>query len=281
MIDSSFLNELQRFNLIVNKRVTSKYVGEKKSAYSGSGTIFKDHRIYTMGDNFKAIDWRVYARTDDMYIKLFEEERNLNVHILIDSSASMKYNNKFDYAGKLGLGFAFLALKNNEKINFSTFADELENFRGARGKGQIITMLKHLNSIKPKGKSNLFDTFKLYKKNIRSKSFVVIISDFLIEPEKIINSLQLLGRGHTVKIIQVLDKEEKEMPLEGDFDLIDSETDFKLRTYISKRGQKDYIEKLNQHNSKIENVCNEFGFKFYQFTTDKPIFDTFFKLVND
>ena len=95
MIDSSFLNSLKKLDLIINKRVTSKYRGERKSISKGGGTIFKDHRIYAPGDNYKAIDWKVYARTDDLFVKLMEEERNLDVHILIDTSASMHYKNKF------------------------------------------------------------------------------------------------------------------------------------------------------------------------------------------
>lgn len=281
MIDIAFLNELQRFNLIINKRVTSKYTGERRSAYAGAGTIFRDHRIYTEGDNFKAIDWRVFARTDDLYIKQFEEERNLNVHILIDSSSSMGYKSKFDFAGKLGLGFAFLALKNNERINFSTFSTSLEVFKGSKGKRQIITMLDYLNSIKPKGVSNLYDAVKMYKKGMGSKSFVVILSDLMMDPEKIVDALRLLGKGHTVKVIQVLDTDEKEMPLEGDFTLIDSETDFKLRTYVSKRSQAEFIAKLQKHASLIRTVCSDLGMKFYQFSTKQSVFDVFFEIMSN
>ncbi len=281
MIDVSFLKELNKFNLIINKRVTSKYTGECKSIGAGSGTIFKEHRIYAPGDNFKAIDWRVYARTDDLYVKVFEEERNLNVHILIDTSGSMAFNNKFDYAARLGLGFAFLALKNNEKIHFSTFAKDMVTFRGSKGQRQIISMIDHLNKIKPAGESEIFNSIREYKKNIHSRSFIVIISDFLTDVDKIIASLQLLGKGHTVKIVQVLDIEEKDMPLEGDFNLLDSESSNKLRTYISKRTQQTYIKRLNQHVNKIKTACTELGFQFFQFTSEKPIFDTFFELVNN
>lgn len=280
MIEASFLQELNRFNLIVNKRVTSKYTGERKSIGSGSGTIFKEHRIYAPGDDFRAIDWRVYARTDDLYVKMFEEERNLNVHILIDTSGSMAFNEKFDYAAKLGLGFAFLALKNNEKIHFSTFAKDIATFKGSKGQRQILAMLDHLNKIKPEGVSEIFNSVRAYKKGIHSRSFIVIISDFLTDVDKIIASLRLLGKGHTVRVVQVLDIEEKDMPLEGDFTLLDSESPAKLRTYISKRTQQTYVKRLNQHVNEIKTACTELGFKFFQFTTEKPVFDTFFELVN-
>src|SRR3989344_7468714 len=114
MIDTNFLNQLDRFSLIVYKRVTSSYAGEKRSIAEGRGLVFKDHRMYARGDDVKLIDWKVYARTDDLYVKRYEEERSLSVHILIDCSASMNFGRKmkkFDYASMIGVGFAYLAMK--------------------------------------------------------------------------------------------------------------------------------------------------------------------------
>ena len=125
MIDTSFLDQLGRFSLVVRKRVTSSYTGPRKSIASGRGMAFKDHRIYAPGDDFRLIDWKVFARTDDLYIKNYEEERNLTVHVIVDHSASMNFGktlSKFDYASMLGVGFAYLAMKENEKFQFSTFS---------------------------------------------------------------------------------------------------------------------------------------------------------------
>src|SRR3989344_7621446 len=125
MIDPSFLGELKKFSLIVNKRVTSKYVGQKRSIAVGSGMIFKDYRIYAPGDDFKNIDWKVYGRTDDLIVKTFEEERNMEVHIIMDISKSMDFGrkiSKFDYAAMIGVGYAYLAMNDNAKFKFSTFS---------------------------------------------------------------------------------------------------------------------------------------------------------------
>ena len=108
VIDTSFLGQLDKFSLVVNKRVTSNYIGPRKSMALGRGLIFKEHRIYAPGDDIRSIDWRVYARTDDLYVKTYEEERNLTVHIIVDYSASMGFGkavSKFDYASMLGVGF--------------------------------------------------------------------------------------------------------------------------------------------------------------------------------
>ena len=91
MISTEFLDQLDRFHLVVKKRVTSNYIGPRRSIATGRGLTFKDHRIYSPGDDIRLIDWKVFARTDDLHIKTFEEERNLTVHIIMDSSASMGF----------------------------------------------------------------------------------------------------------------------------------------------------------------------------------------------
>ena len=132
MINTDFLDQLDRFHLVVKKRVTSSYVGPRKSIIAGRGLTFKDHRIYSPGDDIRLIDWKVFGRTDDLYIKTFEEERNLTAHIIMDSSASMGFGkpiSKFDYAAMLGVGFAYLSMRENERFQFSTFSEKLDVFQ--------------------------------------------------------------------------------------------------------------------------------------------------------
>ena len=90
----------------------------------------------------------------------------------------------------------------------------------------------------------------------------------------------MLKKGHIVKVVQILDADEKNMPFEGDFKLIDSETNILLRTFISRRGQLDYVERLKNHAEKIDSICSDYGIKFYQFNTSIPIFDSFFDLAS-
>ena len=283
MIDTSFLDQLTRFNLVVNKRVTSNLAGPRRSIAAGRGSTFKDYRIYAPGDDIRLIDWRVYARTDNLYIKVKEEERNLTVHIIIDASASMGFGkpiSKFDYASMIGVGFAYLALRDNEKFQFSTFADQLEIFQPRRGMSHLAAMVQHLNSIKPKGYSKLLDTIRQYKKVIGSKSMLVIASDFLVNIEEIREAFYLLG-DHEIKIIQVLDRVEKEFKMEGDLKLIDSETKGMLRTFVSPRMRMEYQQQLDAHCAKIGEVCNKLGVEYHLAVTDVPIFDTFYRILED
>ncbi|MBI2653791.1 DUF58 domain-containing protein [Candidatus Woesearchaeota archaeon] len=281
MLDTTFLDQLTRFNLVVKKRVTSNLAGPRRSMATGRGLTFKDYRIYAPGDDIRLIDWKVYARTDDLYIKAYEEERNLVVHIIIDGSASMGFGrpiSKFDYASMIGVGYAYLALRENEKFQFSTFADTLEIFQPRRGMSHLAAMVQHLNSVKPKGYSKLLDTIKQYKKVIGSKSLLVIASDFLVNIDEIREALYFLG-DHQIKIIQVFDRVEKEMKMEGDMKLIDSETKGMLRTFVSPRLRMDYQQKLDEHCAKIEEACNKLNIDYHLAITDTPIFDTFYKIL--
>lgn len=280
-IETSFLSELDRFNLVITKRVTSSFIGQRKSMAAGRGVMFKDYRIYAPGDDIRTIDWKVFARTDDLYVKTHEEERNLILHIIMDFSASMNFGKKmtkFDYASMLGVGFAYLAMKDNEKFQFCTFSDELSVFQPRRGMGQLISMVDHLNGLKTKGHSMLKDALVQYKKVIGSRALVFLISDFLIPIEEIREALYSLGKQEA-KVIQVLDPQERELSMQGDFKLKDSETGEKMNVNISRRLTQQYEKLLDSHIANIQDTCNKLGFRFHSVTTDLPIFDAFFQIL--
>jgi len=281
MIDSSFLDQLNKFSLVINKRVTSSFTGQRKSIALGKGMTFKDHRIYARGDDFRSIDWKVYARTDDLYIKTFEEERSLNVHIVMDASNSMKFGkpiSKFDYASMIGVGMAYLAMKGNEKFQFSTFSDNLEVFQPKRGMSQLASMIDYLNNLKTKGSSKLLDAVIHYKKLIGSKSLLVLTSDFMFDVDEIKESLIRLGK-HRIKVIQVLDPIEKDLNINGDFNFKDSETNDLLRTFVGQNLRSKYQNLLNDHSAKIQETCDTLGVDFFQVTTDVPVFVSFYKIL--
>ena len=281
MINTDFLDQLSRFHLVVKKRVTSNYIGPRRSIATGRGLTFKDHRIYSPGDDIRLIDWKVFARTDNLYIKTFEEERNLTAHIIMDASASMGFGrpiSKFDYASMLGVGFAYLAMRENEKFQFSTFSETLDAFQSRRGMSQLASMVFHLNNTKTQGHSKLLDSMRQYKKIIESRSMLVVISDFLMDIQEVTEALYTLG-DHEIKVIQILDPIEKSLKYSGDFKLIDSESKNILRTYISPRLRVQYQQMLDDHTAKIEETCNKLGYHFNQITTDTPVFDAFYKVL--
>ena len=280
MITTEFLDYLDRFRLIINKKVTSNYTGKRTSLYTGTGATIKDYRIYSPGDDWRLIDWKIYARTDHLYIRRYEEERNLVMHALVDSSASMNYGSpvtKFEYGAMLGVGFAYLALKENEKFQFATFSEDVKVFQPRRGLGHLASMIEYLNSVRPASKSRFKDMMVKYKKFLTSRSYIVIVSDFLFDIDEIREGLLTLASGnHEIKVMQVLDTTEKDLPVEGDVKLKDAESTETLRTYIGPKLVVEYENKLEQHIARIGKICTGIKANFCVATTATPIFDIFY-----
>lgn len=281
VIDTSFLKQLDKFNVILKKRVISNYAGSRQSKNYGTGLVFYDYKEYVPGDDYRSIDWKVYARTEDFYIRRFEEERNMRIHIIIDASASMNFGTtfkKFEYASMIGMGFCYMALKNNESFEISTFAEQLDIFKAKKGMNKLITVLDMLNKVTPKGKSLFRDSIERYKAAIQTKSLVIIISDFLFDPEELKNTLYLFKKSE-VMVVQVLDSTERELSLQGDVILDDSETADRMRTFISNKLIENYSEQLLDHIYHIKKICDSFDVKFLSVSTDTPVFETFYSLL--
>ncbi len=282
MITTEFLKQLDKFSLVVNKRVTSSFIGERRADIAGTGLVFKDYSNYSLGDDFRGIDWKAYARTEKLYVKRYEEDRNLTVHLIVDFSGSMDFGSKikkYEYGSMVGLGFAYIALKNNEKFVLSTFDDKLEFFKPKKGIGQIASILDYLKNKKAEGVSSFQDSLIRYKQLIHSKALIVIISDFFYDIEQIKNILYRYKKNHIV-LVQVLDSIEKNFNLEGDFNLVDLESDSRLHTFIDPYVRKKYFEELELHQSKIKAVCDEVKAHFYVVGTDENIFDVFYRILD-
>ena len=143
---------------------------------------------------------------------------------------------------------------------------------------QLASMVFHLNNTKTQGLSKLLDAMVQYKKVIGSRSMLVLVSDFLVDIDEVTETLYTLG-DHEIKVIQLLDPIEKNLKYSGDFKLVDSETQSRLRTYVSPRLRVEYQQMLDSHTAKIEETCNKLGIHFHQLTTDTPIFDAFYKVL--
>jgi len=237
------------------------------------------YREYTQGDDFKTIDWKVYGRTEKLYVKEFEEEKSLTTHILLDTSKSMDFRNKFTYAAKLALGFAYLVTKDNEKFSVAAFGEEINITKPKRGRKYLSQIIDLLNSTELIGQTRFDYCMEKYASVIKSRSLVIVISDFMADAQGIRNSIFRLGDNELL-LVQVLDPIEKNLDLGGEAKLIDLETDAKMDIYTSPRLRAEYQQKLNDHNAKIKETCIAVGADFYTVTTDKPVFDAIFEVVN-
>lgn len=282
VIKLDFLKSLDRLQIILKKRIHANIQGSHESSAGGQGLVFQDFKAYVPGDDFRHIDWTIYARTDKFFVKRFEEERNLAVHILVDSSASMNYGHeikKFEYASMIGLGFSYMAMKRNEKFNFNTFTSEVTKFKSGKGANQLVKIHDFVSRLKIDGQSFFKEAMDSYKKNINSKSLIVLISDFLYDLEEVRLVLKQYHKSE-IYIIQVLDPAERDLRISGDVILEDAETHSRLRTFVSRRMKQNYQSKIEEHIFKLKDLCDEVDANFISVTTDTPIFETFYHVLS-
>ncbi len=284
MIEEDFLRHLDRMSVLVQKRVSSNFIGERKSLQTGKGNMFKDHRMYTPGDDFRDIDWKVYGRTDKLHVKKYEEDKSLSTHIILDSSKSMDYKSgdvtKFEYASMVGLAFAYMAMKKNERFMLSTFADSLDIFTPRRGRRQFVRVIDYLKEKQAGGKTNFEQSLLTYLKRIGSRSLIVVVSDFFYDIDEIERSLKRFKNCEII-LIQVIDEVESRMNLKGDLRFRDMETSQVIRAFMDAVTKKLYFKKKEEHNEKLKWIASSLGAKFYTFSTETPIFDSIYNVLRN
>lgn len=274
MIDLQYLEELEKFQLALKRNASSIQSGEQKSSHTGQGMVFKDHKEYIPGDDIRKMDWKAYARTKDYYVKRFEEERRLNIHILLDRSSSMDYGevNKYEYAAKLGLGVAKMSMNTNDKFSYSVFSETLTNLSSGRRTSNISELVEVLNNTRKTPESRIEECVTEYSNRIQNESAVIILSDFLADPEKIEAGLESLKHTNPI-VVNVLDSTELDPDFEGDKILKDPESKSKLRTFLSRKTREDYRDKMESHVTEIEEISRKNGAQFVQASTENDIFN--------
>jgi len=284
-IDPTFLDQLKGLELLARRKVSSVYMGSRRSVRQGRGIEIADYREYYPGDDFRSIDWRVYARTERLYIRRFEEEKDLTLHILIDSSASMDFSvsgmRKFDYGGSIAVGFAYLAMSKYEKFASALFSDRITDvMQPKKGKMHFFRMVELLNNAIQKGKTDLEKCIGQYTNMIKSRSFIIVISDFIEPMESLEYAIYRIAKySKEAILVQILDPGEISLRWTDDVRFEDMESLKSERTFLSPDFKKRYQERLKEHISGIQEICDDTGVEFYSITTDTPLFDAFVRIV--
>ena len=222
---SSRVRELE----IKSKRLTNHlFSGEYHSAFKGRGMAFKEVREYQPGDDIRFIEWNVSARMGHAYSKLFEEERELSVYLLIDTSASNLFGTnkqtKRDLITEISAAIAFSAVSNNDKISTILFSDRIEKYVPARkGRQHVLRIVRELLSFNPvSGKTDLEKALKFLTSTAKHKSIVFILSDFVADHYE--QALGVAAKKHDVVGIQVFDRMDMQLPRIGLVEISDPET---------------------------------------------------------
>lgn len=229
METAELLKKVRKIEIKTRGLSNQIFSGEYHSAFKGRGMAFSEVREYTPGDDIRTIDWNVTARFNTPYVKVFEEERELNVVIMVDVSASGQFGTqkqqKQDLITELCAVLSFSAVQNNDKIGVIFFSDKIEKFiPPKKGKSHILRIIRELIDFTPESKgTNLEIALKYMTNVIKKKSIVFLISDFY-DQHPFNDALKIANRKHDLVALRVLDKHEQNLPDVGMIKFMDNET---------------------------------------------------------
>jgi len=279
-LDPEFLRRLARLKLETRMILGGVMKGEKRSKKYGSSVEFADYRDYHRGDDLRYLDWNIYARLERFFLKLFQEEEDLTVHVLLDLSASMSAGepSKAYYSRQLAAALSYIALTNLDRISMTTFSDRLGNSTQLlRGRSHLSTVVDLLNSTPSGNKTNFDESLKAFSLRHRSRGLVMVISDFL-DPAHVKDGLKRLAhRRHDILLLQVLDRTELDPDLRGDWALNDSETGEIVEVSVSPRLLADYRKRMITYLEELRTFCRKLGIGYVLTTTDVPVEDFILK----
>ncbi len=229
MTTAEILKKVRRIEIKTKGLSNHIFAGEYHSTFKGRGMSFSEVREYTPGDDVKFIDWNVTARFSHPFVKVFEEERELIVMLLIDISGSSLFGTqkqlKRDLITELGAVLSFSATTNNDKVGVIFFSDKVEKYvPPQKGKSHILRIIRELIALEPQhtGATDVRIALEFLNNVLKKKSITFLISDFVSQPFN--QALQLAARKHDLVGIHVYDKYDKELPSAGLVQVVDSET---------------------------------------------------------
>lgn len=227
VLDAEFLRKLERLALVARRVRAGHAKGERKSTRKGSSVEFADYRDYVQGDDLRHVDWNLFGRLDALYLKLFQEQEDLTLHLLVDVSASMAFGapSKIDFACKTAAALGYIALVKYDRVSIEAFSgDGAQRFLPCRGKASAKRLFDFLEHVACGGSTALEQSCRHYAQRCRQKGILVLISDFM-DPAGFDGCLRRLALpGYDACIIHVLARSEVDPPITGDLRLIDSET---------------------------------------------------------
>ena len=275
IFDRQFLSNLQRLSIAVKRPFKGALKGEKRSPKRGTSIEFADYREYVPGDDFRYIDWVLYGRLDRLYLRLFEEEEDLFLYILLDESLSMSFGqpSKFETGQRLAAALAYIALTSLNRVQVCTFSHRLTHrFGPKRGKSSIYPLFDFLAAREPMGPSDLGRSLREFNVTTRRKGVLVVISDFLFQEGYKDALAPIVGRGSTLVASRVMVRP-RWTRNEGDLLLLDSETGEQREVTMSPAAVRRYRERVSAHNADLRDWCFRHRANYTLVTTDMDFRD--------
>lgn len=294
LFDEATLRKLTRLTLIANQVRAGRMKGERRSSRRGASLEFADYRDYSPGDDLRRLDWKAYGRLDRAFLKLFEEEEDLAVHILLDASESMNWGegeaHKFTYALRIAAALGAIALAEGDQLSVHLLrgaASEPRALLGPlRGAGNTLRLLRHLESLQPGGlpgrlpdgspagkpgeATDLAASLRAVAASRPRPGLVFLISDLLSVTDFTAGLAAFLRRGSEAVVIQVLAPDELDPPLAGDLRLVDVETGLYQEVSLDSGARRLYRQRLAAWQADLQAASRKYGARWSALSTAEP-----------
>jgi uncharacterized protein (DUF58 family) len=276
LLDPSFMARLDQLDILSRKLLAGKLKGERRSKRRGQSVEFADYRDYSVGDDLRFIDWNIYARLDRLFLKLFLEEEDLSLYILLDVSKSCDYGtpNKAQYMKQVAAALAYIGLVNYNRVYLCAVSNGVVAETGAlRGRRRVGQMIDFVNKLQPQGASHFAEACRRFALTHRHKGVCVVLSDFFVK-EGFEQGLRYVAGGkYDLFCVQVLAPQEIEPDLVGDLKLKDVEDDDMAEVSITQPLMAQYRKNLNAYCLSLKDYLRRRG-GVYLFTSTAVKFDT-------
>ena len=285
LLTPDLLRRLEQFQLLAARRAKSSLRGERRSRARGQSVEFADYRTYVAGDDFRYLDWNLYGRLERLFLKLYEEERELPVTIFLDASESMAFGEprKFDFARQVAAAIAYVALCGFDRVSLIVFPDKPEEaatrgaLRSVRGKKLALELFRNLSQLQAGGAADFNQALRRGALQARHAGLAVILSDFL-DPGGYEEGLRaLIGRRFQVSTVQILAPEELTPTVYGDLRLVDSESGGQQEVTFGKYRLKAYQQTVENYCQRLREYCRGRGISFFRASSDTPLEDLLLK----
>lgn len=263
LLDARLIAQIERLDITSRKMFSGKLMGERRSKKRGQSVEFADHRPYVMGDDLRRIDWNIYGRLDRLFMKVFLEEEDLGLHVVIDSSASCDTGDpsKYFFMQKAAMALGYIGLVNMNRVAATTMGDAEGSIAGGvkdlRGRRRTQDLSRFICSIEPGGGYSFREAAERIALARRGKGVMVIFSDFLFKDGYESGLRLLTGRGYDVICVQVLSPQEVDPPIAGDLRLKDIEDGDFAEVTIAAPLLKKYKATVAAYCQQLQEFCTQ------------------------
>ncbi|MEM1058518.1 MAG: DUF58 domain-containing protein [Verrucomicrobiota bacterium] len=286
LFPASFLQRLESLSLAARQLVRGRLKADRRSSTRGSSVEFAEYRPFTPGDDFRYIDWNAFARWRQLVLKLYVEEEDLYVHLLLDCTASMDWGEpvrKFDYARQAVAGLAYLALANLDRAAVVALGQpDAQRLPPARGRGRFLPLLAYLRTLLPTHEPRgLEESVRAWLNTKPQRGLVVVVSDlFGSDLDDAFNALDRLRYArHELAVLQLLDPAETAPGEPGEYEFLDTEYGERRKVIVDRAAAREFDDNFRAYQQKLQSYCKGKQIPVLQARTDGDINELLLKTL--